>query len=84
MNDMKFITKAEELAGKTIDRAVLVYCLEEIVMVFTDNTCAYIKASSNYDGYEVSLSGDAKDYIKLEAGLISEEEYDLRNLKKKG
>jgi hypothetical protein len=75
---MKLLTSLEELEGKTIKRAELVYAEEKLALNFGDSY-----ASFRIDrGWE---NGDESIYIsdqeldmseKLDAGIVTEQEYD--------
>ena len=73
---MKFITGLSDLEGKTIAKAVSVDMDESIVLIFTDKTCAYFDVDFFGDSHDMVLADDAKDYLKRDAGIISNEEYE--------
>lgn len=75
---MKFVTDLSELEGKVVAKAVSVDIGESIVLIFTDDTCAYFDVSFYGDSHEIVLADDADDYLKRDAGIISVREYEQR------
>ncbi len=72
---MKFITDIEKLAGKTIKSAASVDCGESAALIFTDGTCAYFEVRHYGDFTELYLNDTPDDYLKHEAGIITDAEY---------
>ena len=73
---MKFITDISQLEGKTIAKATFVDCDESAALIFTDGTCAFFDVRHYGDSYDLQLSPDMEDYLKRDAGIISEKEYE--------
>jgi len=73
---MKFILDLDELAGKVISKAVSVDMGESVALIFADETCAYFDVKFYGDSYDLVITDDVQDYLKREAGIISEEEYE--------
>ena len=71
---IELLEELEQLAGKTIKSAKLIDCSEALFIEFTDDTGAVFMATSDQ---EVYIENDIENYIKLEAGIVSEFEYDL-------
>ena len=71
---IELLEELEQLAGKTIKSAKLIDCSETLFIEFTDETGAVFMATSDQ---EVYIENDISEYIKREAGIISEVEYDL-------
>ena len=71
---IELLEKLEQLAGKTIKSAKLIDCREGLFITFTDDTGAVFMGTSDQ---EVYIENDIENYVKLEAGIISEVEYDL-------
>lgn len=72
---------SEEAVGKTIKQIMFGFnaCL---LLIFTDDTMCYISATESYGDLNVdfSLVADLKDFYTdevIEAGLATEEEYDV-------
>jgi len=74
---MKFITDIEKLAGKTIKSATSVDCGESAALIFTDGTCAYFEVRHYGDFTELYLNDIPDDYLKHEAGIITDAEYSV-------
>jgi hypothetical protein len=72
---MEFITKVKELEGKTVKKASFVDCDESVALIFTDDTCAFFDVSMYGDSHDIVLISDPDDYLKRDAGIISEAEY---------
>ena len=72
---MKAITNVKELEGKTIKTANEVDCSESMVLVFTDESYAFFDVTHYGDSYDMYLNDDPEDYLKRDAGVITEEEY---------
>ena len=72
---MKAITNIKELRGKTIESAVKVDHSESVALLFTDDTYAYFDVEFYGDCHDMYLRGDPSNYLKKEAGIISESEY---------
>ena len=68
---MEFITDIAALEGKTVSKAVSVDLDESIVLIFTDDTCAFFDVEFFFDSHTLVLSSDADDYLKRDAGIIS-------------
>ena len=66
------------LTGKRIVSAKMDELKELLFLSFYDGSCACIKASYDWDGIELNLAdeSDLCDDVKLEFGLITQEEID--------
>tara|TARA_R110000850_G_scaffold260564_1_gene387890 strand:+ start:276 stop:587 length:312 start_codon:yes stop_codon:yes gene_type:complete len=73
---MKAIANIKELEGKTIKTASEVYLNECIVFFFTDESYAFFDVTHWGESYSICLNDNPTDYLKMEAGIITEEEYD--------
>lgn len=71
---IELLKELEQLQGKTIKSAKSVDCGETLFIAFTDDTGAVFMADSSQ---EVYIENDILDYVKREAGIISQAEYDL-------
>lgn len=73
---MKLLGSIDDLEGKVIKSAEHIDGEEVAVLIFTDDTCAFFAVSNGYDGdHEIYLDVAVGDYIKLQAGVITEDEY---------
>ena len=72
---MKAITSTKELKGKTIKSASEVDCCESVVLLFTDGSYAFFDIRHYGESYDMFLSSEASDYLKRDAGIITEDEY---------
>ena len=71
---IELLEELEQLAGKTIKSAKLIDCSETLFIEFTDETGAVFMATSDQ---EVYIENDISEYIKRDAGIISDVEFDL-------
>lgn len=74
---MRLITNIGELEGKTVKSATFVDCDEKLVILFGDDTCAAFKVNRYGDSYDIEMTLSLQDYIKRDAGIISQGEYDV-------
>lgn len=73
---MEIIKDVEELVGKTIKKAKYVSSDETLALLFKDKTCAFFGVKFYGESYDIEIEDDVEDYVKKEAGVISEEEYE--------
>ena len=71
---IELLEELEQLAGKTIKSAKLIDCREGLFITFTDDTGAVFMGTSDQ---EVYIENDIENYVKLEAGIVSDVEFDL-------
>ena len=73
---MTFIWNIEELAGKTITRAVFDGCQETLIIILATGEVFALKADQQYDqSPDLEVVNKLDEYTQLAAGLITEEEY---------
>lgn len=72
---MQFIQDVELLAGKTIKHAKLFDWDDTLIITFADNTYICITAEVRPEYAELDLTRDADKKLKLEAGIITQAEY---------
>jgi hypothetical protein len=80
---MKFLRGLEELEGKTIQSVKTVDRGESLAILFNDGTCAFFDVSHYGDSYSFELEDEPADDVKLEAGIISADQYQLIQTKNK-
>jgi hypothetical protein len=80
---MNYITDTEKLKGKVIKSAKFVDGDESLAIIFADNTCVYLDVKHYGDSYEMYLAEDACSSDEREAGIISEIEYELSQLRER-
>lgn len=75
---MEYITDIEKLKGKTISKAVLVDCDEQLVITFQDDTCVCIDVIHHGDSYNIELMNTLDIVFEKEAGIITKEEFNIK------
>jgi len=80
---MELIHNSEKLQGKRVAYARYVNFDECIAIVFDDETYVVITTEEEYDTKSAILCKDVEDYVKCQAGVMSDDEYEKIKKQKK-
>lgn len=74
---MKIITNIKNIEGKTIKSAVFIDTSESLALIFSDETYSVIDVDFYGECHSMELSDKIDASLKWEAGIITQEEYDV-------
>ena len=79
---MKLVTDVDQLKGKIVKEAKFVDFDESLAIMFEDGTYIIVDVEFCHDTHKMILAERVENYAKLQAGILSDEEYQEIQMKK--